>query len=68
MRGKTIIRGFFCTLFCVVIVYGSWTVVGNEYLHAAAEEEAPDPTQLYAASAVLMEADTGRVLYGKNQQ
>ena len=31
-----------------------------------AEEGEPDPAQLYAASAVLMDADTGRVLYDKN--
>ena len=66
MRGKTIIRGFFCTLFCVMIVCSLWTAIGREYLHVAAKEAAPDPAQLYAVSAVLMDADTGRVLYGKN--
>lgn len=32
----------------------------------AAEEDGLDPTKLYAKSAVLMDADSGRVLYEKN--
>lgn len=68
MHGKKIIGGFFCTIFCVMMTLcGSWTAFGRGMLHVvAAEDAAPDPAQLYAASAVLMDADTGRVLYGKN--
>jgi len=69
MRGKKIIRGFFCAFFCMMtLLCGLWPAVGKNYVYAvAAEGEAPDPAQLYAASAVLMDADTGRVLYGKNE-
>lgn len=53
---KQIIWGFFCALFLTV------------QLTARAEEgENPEEQlSLYATAAVLMDADTGRVLYGKN--
>ena len=68
MHGKKIIGGFFCTIFCVMMTLcGSRTAFGRGMLYViAAEDAAPDPAQLYAASAVLMDANTGRVLYGKN--
>ena len=66
MRGKTLIRGFFCILFCVMMVCGKLPLAIEEKELYALAEEAPDPSQLYAASAVLMDADNGRVLYGKN--
>lgn len=60
MRMKKNIGGFFCalllTLSSVMAVYG-------------AEQGGKDPAgdiSLYAAAAVLMDADSGRVLYGKN--
>ena len=34
---------------------------------ALAAEELPEPPELYAEAAVLMDADTGQVLYGKNE-
>lgn len=52
---KQIIWGFFCALFLTV------------RLTAQAEEEnTAEELSLYATAAVLMDADTGRVLYGKN--
>lgn len=61
MRMKKNIGGFFCALLLalssVVDVYG-------------AEQDGKDPAEdisLYAAAAVLMDADSGRVLYGKSE-
>ncbi|MBE5883107.1 MAG: D-alanyl-D-alanine carboxypeptidase [Lachnospiraceae bacterium] len=55
-RGKRIIWGFFCALFV-------WVQVG---VTVSAEGEAAAELSLYATSAVLLDADSGRVLYGKN--
>ena len=52
---KKTVWGFFCALFLAV------------KLSAAAEGSDPaEDISLYATAAVLMDADTGRVLYGKN--
>lgn len=52
---KRIIWGFFCVLFLTA------------QLTVRAEGEEPgEELSLYATAAVLMDADTGRVLYGKN--
>lgn len=40
----------------------------TSYLQVYAEEDGGGELQLYAQSAVLMDADTGRVLYGKNEK
>lgn len=53
MKGKRIIWGFFCALFL-------WVQLGKTVF---AEET---DLSLYATSAVLVDADSGRVLYGKN--
>ncbi len=47
--------GFFCALF----------LMAGTALHAKGEEP-EDGLSLYATAAVLMDADTGRVLFGKN--
>lgn len=49
-----------CAAFIVFILYAAGIPV------RAAGEEAPLPSQLYARCAVLMDADTGRILYAKN--
>lgn len=57
---KKNIGGFFCAL--LLALTGPMTVYG-------AEGETRDPAEdifLYATAAVLMDADSGRVLYGKN--
>lgn len=54
MQMKRIVGGFFCALFLNVSLMGE---------AAASELQEPD---LYAGAAVLMDADSGRVLYGKN--
>lgn len=54
MKVRRIIWGFFCALFC-------WVQIGTSCCASGAED-----ISLYATSAVLMDADTGRVLYGKN--
>lgn len=38
------------------------------YVRAEAEEGEDEPKQLYAQSAVLMDADSGRVLFGKEEE
>lgn len=70
MLGKRIIGGFLCALFLManIVVAGQ-----QEYVQPASadfvlyQKETPkaEQLQLYATSAVLMDADTGRVLYGK---
>lgn len=57
--GKRIIWGFFCALFLAVQLN-----VSAE--SAAAPAASEQDISLYATAAVLMDADTGRVLYGKN--
>lgn len=60
MRMRKSIGGFFCAL--LLTVTSSMTVYGTE-------QNTPDPAgniSLYATAAVLMDADSGRVLYGKN--
>ena len=57
---KKNIRGFFCAL--LLVLTAPMTVLG-------AEQKDTDPAKdisLYAAAAVLMDADSGRVLYGKD--
>ncbi len=54
MKVRRIIWGFFCALFC-------WVQIGTGCCATSAED-----ISLYATSAVLMDADTGRVLYEKN--
>ena len=57
MRMKKIIGGFFCA--CCLLL-------SDMGLRADAAEGAPG--DLYATAAVLMDADSGRVLYGKNEE
>lgn len=59
MRMKKYIWGFFCALFAAVFF------IIQASLPARAETTAED-ISLYATAAVLMDADSGRVLYGKN--
>lgn len=72
-------RGFFCALLSVLLwtesiavgmlpdnvtsVCGQTTTVLKE----TQEEELPQELQLYAQAAVLLDAGSGRVLYGKNE-
>lgn len=62
MKGWKIIRGFFGVLFLVITI-GTVTTSAEE-----SEGELKGPGQLYATSAVLLDADSGRVLYGKNAE
>lgn len=52
-------RGFFCILFAGVL----WA----ECIWMGQEAVPPRELQLYAQAAVLLDADSGRVLYGKNE-
>ena len=61
MRMKKIIGGFFCA--CCLLF-------SQMALRTEAAEPVPSPPEensLYATAAVLMDADSGRVLYGKNE-
>lgn len=60
MRMKKQIWGFF---FAVVLL---WYAVGQAVFAAKEQDPAAD-ISLYATAAVLLDADSGRVLYGKNQ-
>lgn len=73
-------RGFFCALFAGILclesvwgctsysktaeIYGQKNVILNE----TQENGQPQELQLYAQAAVLLDADSGRVLYGKNEE
>lgn len=63
MRMKKIIGGFFCA-FCLLFFQAEATAAN------AADGPSSYPLEessLFAAAAVLMDADSGRVLYGKNE-
>lgn len=60
MRMKKQIWGFF---FAAVLL---WYAVGQAVFAAKEQDPAAD-ISLYATAAVLLDADSGRVLYGKNQ-
>lgn len=51
---------------CLLMICLLLSGFGN--LSARAEESAEAPKELYARSAVLMDADSGRVLFGKEEQ
>lgn len=59
MRMRKNIGGFFCAFLAAVFFMVQFA------LPARAETTAED-ISLYATAAVLMDADSGRVLYGKN--
>lgn len=48
-------------LVCLILLYGGPTVLGEENQNASLKE-----SELYAKSAVLMDADSGRILYEKD--
>lgn len=57
----------------ILIVLCIWSLMLGKMtpamvLHGAEKEENSTNIQLYARSAVLMDADSGRVLFGKNEQ
>lgn len=53
------------SLVCSFLIFFLLLWFGN--LIAKAEEDKDEPKQLHAQSAVLMDADSGRVLYGKEE-
>lgn len=55
---KRIIAGLCCAFFLFAAISGTVTAQENESLDK----------ELYATAAVLMDAETGRVLYGKNEK
>lgn len=65
MRIKTTIGGFFCALFLMTAAVGQ--VSAGEDSRETTGRAAGEELSLYATAAVLMDADSGRVLYGKNQ-
>ena len=53
------------SLVCSFLIFFLFLQFGN--LIAKAEEDKDEPKQLHAQTAVLMDADSGRVLYGKEE-
>lgn len=53
------------SLVCSFLIFFLFLQFGN--LIAKAEEDKDEPKQLHAQSVVLMDADSGRVLYGKEE-
>lgn len=72
-------RGFFCALFAGILCLESlWGLRSGEdiikdyeqasgILYETEESDVPQELMLYAQGAVLLDADSGRVLYGKNE-
>lgn len=56
-----------CMIFCIVFVLLFSCTCRQAYAEADTEE-IMEPGQLYALSAVLMDADSGRILFAKNGQ
>lgn len=54
------IRGFFWTVFSLLAL-----IVGIVAFPAECVADEPDPSELYSKAAVLLDAGSGRVLYGK---
>lgn len=52
---------------CLVLFTWLWITMAAE-VHAEPEKEIKEPEGLYAQSAVLMDADSGRILFAKNGQ
>lgn len=57
----------FCYLMAILSFF-YWAVPAPVIAKGAPKDEALNENSLYARSAVLMDADTGRVLFGKNAQ
>lgn len=51
---------------CLIFLAGMW--INMTEVHAESEKEIKEPEGLYAQSAVLMDADSGRILFAKNGQ
>ena len=61
-----IMRGFFCALLSVLLWIES--IWGGAIPKETQYGEKTQDLQLYAQAAVLLDADSGRVLYGKNEE
>lgn len=70
MRMKRMTGGFFCALLAVALGLGAYFPFHARAVAADIQAEeaagAAEKISLYATAAVLMDADSGRVLYGKN--
>ena len=70
---KKRIWSFFCSFFLITIITGQVVMASEPIPYRTVEDDtdtavfAPaEDISLYATSAVLIDADSGRVLYGKN--
>lgn len=77
-RFKTMMWGFFCALFLIFAAEAAGGTEGAPAVQAAGRTEKKPEVQedggrggediaLYATAAVLMDADSGRVLFGRNE-
>lgn len=72
MRIRKQVWGLFCPLFLTLVMSAQNVCAAQPMIiqaEEATQEDFADPAadiSLYAAAAVLLDADTGRVLYGKN--
>lgn len=55
-------------ILCILLTCCIATVFSNNVFLTSAKETSDKPEQLYARSAVLMDADSGRVLFGKDEK
>ena len=68
IRTKQIPALLMAGLFCACLMLPAAPVRAEELEQDAKEDSLDETLQLYAQSAVLMDADSGRVLYGKNPE
>ena len=57
---------YLCVFLCFLVILNGVTSVYAQESSPEQEQTVSGPDQLYAISAVLMDGDTGRVLYEKN--
>ena len=55
------------SLFLTIAIFTAGVMQINAQADSRSESKEEAPAQLYAQAAVLMDADSGRVLYGKNE-
>ncbi len=65
-RGRDKFRRAASFLLCLLLFVGVWSFCCSTALSADVADKIEEPDNLYAQAAVLMDADSGRVLFNKN--
>lgn len=65
-RGRDKFRRVSSFLLCLLLFVSVWIFYCSTAFSADVDDKIEEPDNLYAQAAVLMDADSGRVLFGKN--